>query len=230
MPIHEWTASPVFGVALTIMMYSIALAVRERLPWMHPLFLCCIGIILILTAFRIPYEHYAAGGQWISFLLGPATVALAVPLYKHWKLIRSDWLPIAAGIGTGTLISFFSTLGLIRSFGGSEELLRSALPKSASSPIAIEIVRVFGGIPELGAVLTVLTGLFGSMFGTMFLRWVGVRTDLAVGIAMGTAAHGIGTAKVIRDSELRGAYSSLAMGVTGILVSILSVFVYPLIK
>jgi predicted murein hydrolase (TIGR00659 family) len=229
MPIHEWTASPVFGAAVTVIMYSIALAVRERLRWMHPLFLCCAGIVLVLLAFRIPYEDYAVGGDWIAVLLGPATVALAVPLYKHWKLIVSDWLPIAAGIVAGTLVSFLSTIVLVRCFGGSEELLRSALPKSASSPISIEIVRAFGGIPELGAVLTVLTGLFGSMFGTMFLRWIGVRTDLAVGIAMGTAAHGIGTAKVIRDSELRGAYSSLAMGVAGVLVSVLSVFVYRLL-
>lgn len=223
MAINEWTLSPLFGVMLTVGMYALALAVRERIRWMHPLFLCCAGIILLLTLLDIPYAHYEKGGSWISFLLGPATVALAVPLYKHWPLIRSAWLPISVGILTGTLISFVSTIVLVQSFGGSREILLSSIPKSASSPIAIEIVRHLGGIPELGAVLTVLTGLFGSMFGTWFLRWIGVRTDLAIGIAMGTASHGIGTGKVIRDSEVQGAYSSLAMGVTGILVSVLSV-------
>lgn len=226
--IDEWTISPVFGAALTVIMYGIALAVRQRVKWMHPLFLCCIGIILVLLILRIPYDHYKIGGQWVSFILGPATVALAVPLYKHWKLIGSNWLQVGVGIITGVLVGFLSTIMIVQSFGGNTLILQSSIPKSATSPIAIEIVRNFGGLPELGAVLTVLTGLFGSMFGTWFLRSIGVRTDMAIGIAMGTAAHGIGTAKVLRDSELQGAYSSLAMGAAGILISVLSVFVYAI--
>lgn len=222
----QWTQSPGWAIAITVGFYAFALWIRGKISWVHPLFLCCSGIVLVLFLFQIPYEHYAIGGDWISVLLGPATVALAIPLYKQWALIRKHWLPIGVSIVTGTFVSFMTTIVIIHLFQGPQELLLSALPKSASSPIAIELVQAGGGIAELGAVLTVLTGLFGSMFGTWFLRKIGVHTDLAIGVAMGTASHGIGTSKVIRDSELQGAYSSLAMGVTGVVVSICAMFVY----
>lgn len=218
----ELYANPIFGIGLTVLMYMLALKLRSKVAWLHQLFTCSLAIVLVLLVFNIPYEQYMAGGEWIQFLLGPATVALAVPLHRHWHLIRNQWLPIAAGISIGVFIGFGTTILLFQLFGGSHELLMTALPKSATAPISIEIVDRLGGIPELGAVLTVLTGLFGSMFGTWCLRKVGVRTDMAIGIAMGTSAHGIGTAKVLKDSEVQGAYSSLAMGLTGIAISVVS--------
>ncbi|WP_020614854.1 LrgB family protein [Paenibacillus daejeonensis] len=220
----EWWMAPVFGVALTVGIYMLSITANRRLRWLHPLFTCSVLIIAILLLLDIPYDDYMAGGEWITFLLGPATVALAVPLHKHWELIRNQLLPITTGITVGVAVGFASNAFLIRAFGGSDELLFTVLPKSATAPISIEIVARLGGIPELGAVLTVLTGLFGSMVGTWCLRKIGVHTDLAIGIAMGTAAHGIGTAKVLRDSERQGAYSSLAMGLTGILISVAAMF------
>ncbi|MFS0728253.1 LrgB family protein [Paenibacillus sp. 1P07SE] len=220
----ELFMAPVFGVALTVVIYMLSMKASLRFRWLHPLFTCSLAIIAILLLLDIPYEHYMAGGEWITFLLGPATVALAVPLHRHWALIRDQLLPITAGICVGVFVGFASNALLIRSFGGSDELLFTTLPKSATAPIAIELVGRLGGIPELGAVLTVLTGLFGSMVGVWCLRRIGIHTDLAIGVAMGTAAHGIGTAKVLRDSELQGAYSSLAMGLTGILISLAAMF------
>lgn len=222
MPMAELYANPIFGIGLTVLMYMFALKLRSKIAWLHQLFTCSLAIIIVLIVFNIPYEHYMAGGEWIQFLLGPATVALAVPLHRHWHLIRNQLLPIAAGIGMGVFVGFGTTLLLFKLFGGSHELLMTALPKSATAPISIEIVDRLGGIPELAAVLTVLTGLFGSMFGTWCLRKIGVRTDMAIGIAMGTSSHGIGTAKVLKDSELQGAYSSLAMGLTGVVISVVS--------
>lgn len=218
----ELYINPIFGIGLTVLMYMLALKLRNKIAWLHPLFICSLGIIAVLLVFDITYEQYMVGGDWIEFLLGPATVALAIPLYRHWHLIREQLLPITVGIGMGVLVGFGSTALLIQLFDGSHVLLMTALPKSATAPISIEIVDRLGGIPELGAVLTVLTGLFGSMFGTWCLRKSGVRTDLAIGIAMGTASHGIGTAKVLKDSELQGAYSSLAMGLTGFAISVVS--------
>lgn len=221
----ELLQTPVFGIGITLMFYWLAMKLSNVVAWLHPLLTSSAAVIVVLVIVGIPYEEYMIGGEWITFLLGPATVALAVPLHTHWKLIHQNLLPILSGIVMGVGIGFASNLLLVRAFAGSDELLFTILPKSATAPISIEVVGRLGGIPELGAVFSVLTGLFGSLAGSWFLGRVGVRTDLAIGIAMGTAAHGIGTAKLLRDSEHQGAYSSLAMGITGILISAVSMFV-----
>lgn len=226
---NDGLATPTFGVALTVVMYVAALAIHARWKFWHPLLLCSVGIIGVLLLFRIPYESYAEGGRIISFGLGPATVALAVPLYKHRERIRAYWKPLVGGVVAGAGMSLAANAVLVLSLGGSRELLLTMLPKSATTPISIELVSMLGGIPELGAVFTVLTGLFGSMTGTWFLHRIGVKSDLAVGLAMGTAAHGIGTAKVLRDSELQGAYAGLAMGMTGVALSLVTVPLYLLL-
>lgn len=221
----EWFQSPIFGLSITLLLYWLSLKLSNVVAWLHPLLTCSAAVIVVLVTLGIPYKHYMIGGEWITLLLGPATVALAVPLHTHWRLIHRHLLPIIAGIVTGVGIGFASNALLIHAFRGSDVLLFTVLPKSATAPISIEVVGRLGGIPELGAVFSVLTGLFGSLAGSWFLGRVGVRTDLAIGIAMGTAAHGIGTAKLLRDSEHQGAYSSLAMGITGILISAVSMFV-----
>jgi len=213
-------AHPAFGVGITLIVYMLSLRLARRYRSLHPVLVssaCLIGLLLLL---RIPYTSYQAGGQWITFLMGPATVALAVPLYTHWQRIKAAWRPIVLGVTTGTLSSLAANAALVAAFGGERELLLSMLSKSATTPISIELTRLFGGVPEIAAVFTVLTGLFGSMIGSWFLRKVGMKSDMAIGIAVGTAAHGIGTGKVLRDSELQGAYSGLAMGLTGLVMSI----------
>ncbi|GIQ70353.1 LrgB family protein [Xylanibacillus composti] len=220
---------PIFGMALTIIMYALSLWANRKFPRVHPLLLCSAGIILLLIMFQVPYEHYAVGGEWIKFLLGPATVALAVPLYKHWKLIRANSLPIVIAVLAGSLTGVGATVLLLRGLGGSEAVILSALPRIATTPISVAISTRQGGIAELTAVFTVLTGLLGSMVSTTFLQRLGIRSDMAIGLATGTAAHGIGTAKVLKDSELQGAYSSLAMGLTGIWLSLISPVLYALL-
>lgn len=223
---NELWSQPLSGVALTVALYAAASAAGRRYRRLHPLLLCSGSLIAVLIVFDIPYESYNKGGSLISFLLGPATVALAVPLYRHWRTIRSQWRPIVIGVVSGAAFSLAANAWLAYAFGGSRELLLTMLPKSTTAPIAIELVRMYGGIPELGAVFTVLTGLLGSLVGVSFLRLIGVKCDLPIGIAIGTAAHGIGTARVLRDSELQGAYAGLAMGLTGVIMSVLSVPIY----
>ena len=220
-----WFFDPVFGVAVTVAAYVLSLRLQRRLPWLHPLFVTSGGLILMLVALRIPYTAYAAGGKVLEFFLGPATVALGVPLYRQFRRMKRNLAAILAGVTAGSATGLV-TAGLSASlFGASQELVRSMMPKSVTTPIALELARDLGGVPELAAVLTVLTGLFGSMFGPALLRRCGVRDDLPLGIAIGTAAHGIGTARLIRESEPQGAASSLAMALAGIVTSVLAVLV-----
>ncbi len=222
----ELSNTPLFGVSLTVIAYALSLSVHNKYRKLHPLFLCSAVIIVVLLLSKIPYESYRRGGDYITFFLGPATVALGVPLYKNASKIRSSFVSIVTGITAGTLSALLLSAGLVWSLGGSMELLITMMPKSVTSPIALEISRQAGGIPELTAVLTVLTGLIGSMFGPGLLRVAGVRDDIALGTAIGTSAHGIGTARVIRDSELQGSVSGFAMGVTAILTSFLFIPLY----
>jgi len=217
-----WVSEPVFGMALTVIAYVASIRVQRRYPWLHPLFVTSGGIILLLVALRIPYEAYAAGGKVLEFFLGPATVALGVPLYRQFRRMKRSMVAILAGVTTGSATGLVIA-GLSASlFGASQELVRSMMTKSVTTPIALELARELGGVPELAAVLTVLTGLFGSMFGPALLRRCGVRSDLPLGIAIGTAAHGIGTARLLRESEPQGAASSLAMALAGVVTSVLA--------
>jgi predicted murein hydrolase (TIGR00659 family) len=224
--LHDITSQPIFGLAISVVAYTIALLLSKRWRWVHPLFVSSGLIILFLVCTRIPYEAYRKGGDILVLLLGPATVALGVPFYKNAQRIRSSFIAIICGVTVGSVSALLLSAALVWSLGGSMELMVSLMPKSVTSPIALEISRQAGGIPELTAVMTVLTGLFGSMFGPGLLRLCGVRDDISIGTAIGTSSHGIGTARVIRDSELQGSVSGFAMGAAGILTSFLFVPLY----
>jgi predicted murein hydrolase (TIGR00659 family) len=215
--VHE----PLFGVALTVLVYVLSLGIHAKRRWIHPLFLTSVIMIVIVEAGRIPYEAYKAGGDVLSFFLGPATIALGVPLFKHARRLKRQFGAIVAGVTLGAVSGIMSAGLLVWALGGSSEAILSILPKSVTSPIAIELSRQLGGIPELSATLTVLTGLLGSMIGPEFLRLCGVRGDIPLAAAVGASSHGIGTARLVRESELQGGVSGLAMGLSGIIVSVL---------
>ncbi|TCZ67506.1 LrgB family protein [Paenibacillus albiflavus] len=216
------------GIAITIAAYFVALRVNKRLRWVHPLFICAGSIMTLLVIGNIPYEYYKLGGDVIAFCLGPATVALGVPLYKNRELIRKHAFAIISGVSVGSAAGIISAGSIVWLMGGNLELMLSMMPKSTTAPIAIEISRQLGGIPELSAIFAVLTGLIGSMIGTGLLRVCRIQGDVPIGIAMGTAAHGIGTAAVIRHSEFQGSLSGLAMGLAGIASAILFIPLYGL--
>jgi predicted murein hydrolase (TIGR00659 family) len=226
MTMAEIYANPLFGVAVTVAAYAICLLVHQKLRWLNPLFLTATVLISLLIALKIPYESYRRGGELLVFILGPATVALGVPLYKRARQIRQNLWPIMIGVVAGSISGLASAGLLVWVTGGSREIILSMMPKSSTAPIAVEISRQLGGVPELTAVLAVLTGLLGSMFGPRILRLCGVRNDIALGLAMGTSAHGIGTARVIRDSELQGSVSGLAMALAGIATAVLAMPLY----
>jgi len=218
--------SPIFGVAITVGAYVLALKLQGKWRSIHPLFVCAGGIIVLLLALDIPYEGYKVGGDLIAFFLGPATVALGVPLYKQRKFLQKYFAAILSGVTIGSISGIASAGLLVWLMGGTRELMLTMMPKSVTSPISIEIVRQAGGIPELGAVLTVLTGLLGSMVGPALLRLLRISGDMPIGVAIGTSSHGIGTARIIRDSELQGSVSGVAMALAGIVTSLLFIPLY----
>lgn len=217
---------PLFGISLTVLCYLAALGLHRRWKWLHPLFVTGGGLIAVLVLLDIPYESYRQGGDMIAFMLGPSTVALGIPLYKQAPRIRKRMAAILGGITVGSMSAMASAALLVWLLGGTKELMLTMIPKSATTPISVEIVRQLGGEPELGAVLTVLTGLLGSMIGPELLRLAGVRQDIPLGVAIGTSSHGIGTARVLRESELAGGVSGFAMAVTGIVTSICAIPLY----
>jgi putative effector of murein hydrolase len=221
-----FTFDPLFAITVTIGLYVLALYWNLRWRWLHPLAVTSGGIVILLLIADIPYERYAEGGDMLSFLLGPATIALAVPLYKRRNYIMRRLLAIVGAITLGSTAGIVSCWLLLALFGGGNELLATLLPKSATAAISYELGVLLGGPGELAAVFTVLTGLIGSMLGPLFLRWCKINNDLPLGIAIGTAAHGIGTSRLLRESEEAGSSSGLAMGITGIIVSLLMIPVY----
>ncbi|MCI3927227.1 LrgB family protein [Paenibacillus sp. TRM 82003] len=220
--LREWiAASPLFGVALTLGTYALSLRLSERWRRMHPLFLTAGGTMLLLLAADVPYEAYAVGGDIVTFFLGPATVALAVPLYKRRKEIIQRLGVILGSVTAGSAAGIASAWLLVTLLHGSDDVLLASLPKSATAAISVELARALGGPGELAAVFTVLTGLVGSMFGPALLRLCRIDGAMPIGLAVGTASHGIGTSRLLRDREDAGSYAGLAMGIAGIVVSLL---------
>jgi predicted murein hydrolase (TIGR00659 family) len=185
--------------------------------------LSCGLLIALLVLARIPYDRYRAGGDVITFFLGPATIALGVPLYKQAKRIGPALPAVALAVAAGSAAGVIVAGALVRLAGGPEVILRSMLPKSVTTPIAIELSRQVGGSPELTSVFVVLAGVLGSVVGPRVLRYCGVRGDIAIGAAVGTSAHGIGTARLVRDSELQAGAGALSMALAGIFTSVLMI-------
>ena len=226
MSLLSFAQSPIFGISLTVLAYVVSFHVHRYIKWLHPLFVCCGIIIGVLIAGGVSYSDYKIGGSLIEFFLGPATVALGVPLYKNAHKLKEKAAPILAGIIVGSVMGIVSVAALVPVFGGSREIMFTMMPKSVTTPISVEIIRALGGNPELGSVLTVLTGLLGSMIGPEVLRWFGMRNEFAVGAAVGTSSHGIGTGRLIRESDLLGSISGFSMCLAGVITSILVIPIY----
>jgi predicted murein hydrolase (TIGR00659 family) len=216
--------SPAFGVALTLLFYQFGCWVQRRAGG-HPLFnpvLIAIGsIITVLLLTGTDYSTYFKTAAWIHFLLGPATVALAIPLYKNLGEIRRAALAIGAAVTVGAIAASGSAMAIAWSFGASAAVIRSIAPKSVTTPIAIGVSAQIGGIPELTAVLVVATGVLGALWAPEVAAFVGVRSWRARGLAAGVAGHGIATARMLSLDETAGAFAGLAMGLCGLLTAVL---------
>jgi predicted murein hydrolase (TIGR00659 family) len=221
-----WTdlvATPLFGVTLTLVVYLLSQQLYRRVNsvWANPVLISIVTIILLLKGGGIEHRDYARGGDILLFLLGPSVVALAVPLYQRRKVVWQRKRPIMLGLFAGSLASILSACGLAWILGGSREIILSLAPKSVTTPIAISIAEKIGGVAPLTAALVVLTGCLGAVCGPEFCRLIGVTSPVATGLAVGTAAHGIGTARMFEIDRLTGAVAGLAIGLNGLMTTFL---------
>ena len=218
------SASPLIGLTLTLVAYQLAFWIYRRSgerAWANPVLLAIVIITAFLMATDTPYPRYFEGAQFVHFLLGPATIALAVPLYLHWPRLKRMALPLIVALFAGSITAALSAVGIAKLLGATPGTVFSLAPKSVTTPIAMGVAEQIGGIPSLTAVLVILTGIIGAMgFPTLF-KLLRIRDHAAQGFAVGVAAHGLGTARAFLISEEMGAFSALAMGLNGLLTAVL---------
>jgi predicted murein hydrolase (TIGR00659 family) len=211
--------TPLFGVTISLLAFEFSVYINKKtkIAALNPLFVSQALIILFLLTFDISVEAYNKGGQLISFFLAPATVILAVPLYKKIELLKENALPILIGITAGAVAGIVSIIFLGKLFGLDNILLTSMLPKSVTLPIGLEISAQLGGVPPITVAATIITGVFGTVTGPHICKIFKIKEKLAVGAAIGTTSHALGTTKAMELGETEGAASSLSIGVAGLI-------------
>lgn len=217
------SASPLVGLTITLLAYQLAFWLFKRSgqrAWTNPVLIAIALITLVLWATDIPYKRYFEGAQFIHFLLGPATVALAVPLFAQWKRLKRLALPLLLALLAGSATAAFSAIGIAKLLGATPETVYSLAPKSVTTPIAMGVSEQIGGLASLTAVLVIVTGILGAVGFPALFRLIGVKDRAAQGFAVGLAAHGIGTARAFLVNEEMGAFSALAMGLNGLLTAV----------
>ncbi len=217
-------ATPLFGLTLTLSAYIVADYVSARSgrrPIANPVLWSVLAIIAVLTATDTPYRRYFEGAQFVHFMLGTATVALAVPLARLWPELRARSATLLGALALGATTSIVVTLGAAWALGASPVILASLLPKSVTAPIAMGVAEKVGGSATLAVVFTMTTGIVGALIVSPLLNALGVRDWAARGYAIGLASHGIGTARAWSVHPRAGAYASLAMGLHGVFGALL---------
>ena len=221
------TNSAFFGVFISILGYEVGLLIKKKLksPVFNPLLIAIIFVIGTLLLLGIDYDSYNEGAKYISYLLTPATVCLAVPLYEQLTLLKRNWKAIITGIASGVITSLTSVFLFALVFGLTHEEYVTLLPKSITTAIGMELSREMGGIVTISVAVIVVTGIFGNVMAEIICRLFRIKEPVARGIAIGTASHAVGTAKAMEMGREEGAMSSLAIAVAGILTAVLiSVF------
>jgi len=222
------SASPLLGLTVTLLAYQAAYWLYEKAklnPLANPVALSVAMLVALLWFTDTPYPAYFEGAQFVHFLLGPATVALAVPLYANLDTLKRNLLPLAGALLAGSVTAVISAVGFGWLLGASRETLLSLAPKSVTTPIAMGIAEKLGGLPSLTAVLVVSTGILGAVLARGTLNLLRVQDHAVRGFAVGIAAHGIGTARAFQVSETMGAFAGLGMGLNGMATA----FLFPVL-
>ncbi|MFV1849717.1 MAG: LrgB family protein [Porticoccaceae bacterium] len=209
------SAKPLTGLTITLVAYAVGFWLyqkSDRNPLCNPVVIAIALIAMLLKLTGTPYATYFEGAQFVHFLLGPATVALAVPLFRQTETLKRALPVIVLGLLFGSLVASASTVVLAWVLGASPETLASLAPKSVTTPVAMGIAENIGGVPALTAVCVIATGIVGATLGTAVMNLARVRDWRARGFAMGVAAHGVGTARAFQVNDTAGAFSGLAMG------------------
>ena len=221
---QELTSSPLFGISLTLVAYWIGTAIQKKtnLVICNGMLIAVVLVIAVLVGFQIPYENYYAGGSIINLFLGPATACLAVSIYTKFDLLKKYWLPVLVGCTVGVVTSVGCVYGLCRLFGLGRDMTMSLLPKSVTTPIAAAVAGGHGGIVSVAVAAVCFTGILGNLCAPLMIRVFRVKNPLAAGLSIGACSHAMGTAKALELGETQGAMSGLAIGLCGLITSLLS--------
>lgn len=224
-------SSSVWGTVLTVACFGACYFLQKKVKkaWCNPLLLSSIIIGACLMLGNIPYSSYKSSSSVLSWLLLPATVSLAIPLFEQWKLLKKNWKAILCGIGAGVITSLLCTVILAKCFGLPVDIAVSMLPKSVTTAIGTDLSAELGGIPSLSIVLIILTGITGNILAPSLCKLLRLRSAVARGVAIGTASHAIGTSKAMEMGDVEGAMSGLAIAVAGILTAVLMPFAVKLL-
>ncbi len=218
-----------FGVLISLGSYGIGMWLKKKTGWavMNPLLLSIVFIICFLLVSGVSYKSYKVGADCLGYLLTPATICLAVPLYQQVELLKSNYKAVIAGIVAGVLSSLVTVLLLALLFGFSHEAYVTFLPKSITTAIGMGVSEELGGFVSVTVVVIVITGVLGNIFAEKFLKIIKIEEPIAKGIAIGTSSHAIGTAKAMEMGSIEGAMSGLSIVVSGLLTVIgASLFAY----
>jgi predicted murein hydrolase (TIGR00659 family) len=216
-------------ITYVIYLFSKKIYTKITAPFLHPLLVAPCFLIVLISITHVSANQYLQDSKWLSDLLGPATVAFAVPIYKNLSTIKKYLGTILISITTGTLVAIFSTFLLSELFHLKHDFIVSILPRSITTPIAIEVSKEIGGLPTLTTVFVIITGVMGGIVGPSVIKWLSIKTPIAKGLALGMGAHGVGTNKAMEYGKLEGVFSSLAMIFAALITLVWGALLIPFI-
>lgn len=219
--------SPLFGIVLSIFAYEMGVWINKKTGWAaaNPLLIAILLVVALLSAFQIPLEAYQNGGDFISLFLAPATASLAISIYNQFLLLKKNLFPVLAGCAAGAITSMGSVYLLCKMFRLDEQLTAALLPKSVTTPIAIEIAAQNGGLVPVTVAMVVLTGILGAVAAPALIKLFRVKNPVEAGLAIGASSHAVGTSRALELGEAEGAMSSIAIGVSGLLTVLFSMLI-----
>lgn len=223
-----WTylaQEPLLWLTATLVAYAVGDALFRtsgKKPYVNPVLIAVVLLASLLWVARVPYATYFEGAKFVHFMLGPATVALAAPLYANLGKIKASAIPMIGALVAGSVTAIVSALGIAYAMGVRGEVLLSLAPKSVTAPVALGVSEAIGGSPTLTAVLVILTGIMGAVMATPLLNLLRVKNWQARGFAVGVASHGIGTARAFQVNETAGAFAGIGMGLNAVLTAIIA--------
>nr|WP_302598356.1 LrgB family protein [uncultured Cellulosilyticum sp.] len=222
----EITASPYFGIIISIFAFELGIVINKKLktPIANPLLIAILLIIAVLQVCRIPIENYNMGGEIITMFLAPATAALGISIYSQLEILKKNWLPIVIGTAVGAAVSMLSVFILCKLFKLDETLTASLLPKSVTTPIAIEVSSQLGGLIPVTVAAVIITGIAGAILAPVMIKVFRIKEPIAAGVAIGACSHAMGTTKALELGQIQGAMSGISIGITGVMTVIYALF------
>ena len=230
--LHHIMTSSLFSIMICLLAFEIGILINKKtkIAIFNPLLVAIALVIIYLIGFKISYKEFNRGGQFITDLLQPATVVLAVPLYKQINLLKKHLVPILSGIFIGSGVGIVYIFFLSYFLKLNPELIKSLMPKSITTPIGMQVSQSLGGIVPVTVVAIIVTGITGAIIYPLILKIFKIKNPVAVGVALGTCSHAVGTSKALTLGETQGAMSSLSIGVAGLSVVILAPILYGVLS